>query len=156
MSRKTSEIKKSIEIIFLLHNQITANLKNQNDEFSKKNLILLEEIELELKNLNTWFDMIYKYNGKSKSRVKVAASRENGKKGGRPPKIITELKTKMNLLNQELTEVHKKRLATFDLDEESALFEREKILKSEIDEISSKIENLMLIKINKTKGTDPS
>lgn len=146
MSRKTSEIKKSIENMLFLQKQLSENTKNQNDEIASKNLFLLNELEQELKNLSTWFDLIYKYNGKSKSNVKVAASRENGKKGGRPPKIITDLKKQQLLLQQELNEIHAKKLATFDMEEESLLSQKEDRLKSDLDDINNNIEKLILIK----------
>ncbi len=132
--------------MLFLQKQLSENTKNQNDEIASKNLFLLNELEQELKNLSTWFDLIYKYNGKSKSNVKVAASRENGKKGGRPPKIITDLKKQQLLLQQELNEIHAKKLATFDMEEESLLSQKEDRLKSDLDDINNNIEKLILIK----------
>jgi len=146
MSRKTSEIKKSIENMILLQKQLAENSKNQQDEIARKNQALLNELELELKNLNTWFDMIYKYNGKSKSNVKVAASRENGKKGGRPPKVITDLKKQIKELTKDLELVHAQKLATFDSSEEAILSQKEDDIKTEIQDIENNIERLTLLK----------
>lgn len=44
------------------------------------------------------------WTGTQKSELKATASRENGKKGGRPPKIITELKKRLFELEENDTE----------------------------------------------------
>ena len=81
MSRKTEEIKKSILRLEEIQQTLAAS-----DGQAPENLNLIaDRMKSELENLKLWIEMLYKYNGTSKSRAKVAASRENGKKGGRPP-----------------------------------------------------------------------
>lgn len=153
MSRKTSEIKKSIKRINQLNLLLAENCKDLPEELCRKNKIILEEMQTELKNLDLWFSMIYKYNGKSRTRLKVAASRENGKKGGRPPKIITDLKAKKAQKESELEEIHAQKLAVFDPEKESELSEKEKNCLCEIEEIEDKIEKLMLTRVTKNEDT---
>ena len=98
MSKKTEQIYKAISTLEDLQSQISiinqlAKSKNGSEisesEREEQNHHL-ENIEFEMgqavKSLRFWIGSLYSYNGKSTSRAKVAASKENGKKGGRPPK----------------------------------------------------------------------
>ncbi len=60
------------------------------------------KINQELYLLKFWFDSLYTYNGKSTSKVKQISSRLNGKKGGRPPKHITEAKKRINEIEKNI------------------------------------------------------
>lgn len=146
MSRKTLEIRKSLESIKALQGQLLKNCGELPEDIARKNQILLEEMQLEIRNVSIWFDMLYKYNGKSRTNSKVTASRENGKKGGRPPKYITDLKNRKTELEALIQQVHAKKLATFDGEEEYALSKEEALYKSELEEIQDKIEKAVLLK----------
>ena len=65
---------------------------------------------------------LYSYNGKSTSRAKVQASKENGKKGGRPPKEITNLKERKTELEESvLPDLRREKSVTTDLELEEKL-----------------------------------
>lgn len=149
MSRKTSEIKKSLEKLNQVIQQLYKNCDELPQELCRKNKILLEEMEQELNSVDSWFSMLYQYNGKSRTNLKVAASRENGKKGGRPPKIVTELKRKKQEKEEELQEIHRKKLATFDPEEENSFTEQENLIAQEIEELQDQIEKILVIKMQK-------
>ena len=52
--------------------------------------------------------------GTQKGFLRARASRENGKKGGRPPKRITELKKQIEDLESELDEITERHLSATD------------------------------------------
>jgi len=106
MSKKTDAIYKAI-----------SNLEELNEKFADINKSLdnrdLENIQYEqfqqLKELKFWVESLYSFNGKSTSNAKRNASKENGKKGGRPPKIISQMRIKakeLELVIQELEQRH--------------------------------------------------
>lgn len=86
MSFKTEEIKKSLAELKILQEKLEKFARNNP---SKEIDDIQFGIKTNVRNLETWTEMLYKYNGKSKSNRKIKASRENGKKGGRPPKNIS-------------------------------------------------------------------
>lgn len=59
----------------------------------------------DLKSLRFWIDSLYTYTGKSTSVAKKLSSRENGKKGGRPPKKVTQLRRRLALIYEEIPEL---------------------------------------------------
>ena len=79
------------------------------------------EMGIKLKELRFWIDSLYSYNGKSTSYAKKNASKENGKKGGRPPKQITQAKRRiLELENDVIPDLESKiRLAVSAEDEEA-------------------------------------
>ena len=113
MSKKTDNIYKSIENISQLSKRISdfnkillekgfAEQQAKDPTINGRELEnICFELNQEVKNLNFWFSSLYSYNGKSTSYAKKSASRENGKKGGRPPKEVSLLKKRI----AELTEV---------------------------------------------------
>lgn len=106
MSLKTEEIKKSLLELKILQEKLEKFAENNP---SKEIDDIQFGIKMNLRNLETWIDMLYKYNGKSKSNRKVKASRENGKKGGRPPKNISMWKKRIfELENTILPEIQDK------------------------------------------------
>lgn len=127
MSKKTEQIYKTISILEDLQNQILimnqlAKAKGEEGEQNHH----LENIEFEMgqaiKSLRFWIGSLYLYNGKSTSRAKVAASQENGKKGGRPPKKISELKKrKLEIEESVLPELKREKSVTMDLERESQI-----------------------------------
>lgn len=104
MSKKTQEIRSIFQELGNLQKRI-ENLKSQAPELEEKNSREIDEISFNLAQnltkLEFWFNSLYAYNGKSKSVAKKLSSRQNGKKGGRPPKKIT-------LLRQRKTELEEK------------------------------------------------
>lgn len=104
MSKKTQEIRSIFQELGSLQKRI-ENLKSQAPELEEKNSREIDEISFNLAQnltkLEFWFNSLYAYNGKSKSVAKKLSSRQNGKKGGRPPKKIT-------LLRQRKTELEEK------------------------------------------------
>lgn len=110
MSKKTQEIRSIIQELGSLQKRI-ENLKSQAPELEEKNSREIDEISFNLAQnltkLEFWFNSLYAYNGKSKSVAKKLSSRQNGKKGGRPPKKIT-------LLRQRKTELEEKILPSLE------------------------------------------
>ena len=110
MSKKTQEIRSIFQELGSLQKRI-ENLKSQAPELEEKNSHEIDEISFNLAQnltkLEFWFNSLYAYNGKSKSVAKKLSSRQNGKKGGRPPKKIT-------LLRQRKTELEEKILPSLE------------------------------------------
>ena len=110
MSKKTQEIRSIFQELGSLQKRI-ENLKSQAPELEEKNSREIDEISFKLSQnltkLEFWFNSLYAYNGKSKSVAKKLSSRQNGKKGGRPPKKIT-------LLRQRKTELEEKILPSLE------------------------------------------
>lgn len=110
MSKKTQEIRSIFQELGSLQKRI-ENLKSQAPELEEKNSREIDEISFNLAQnltkLEFWFNSLYAYNGKSKSVAKKLSSRQNGKKGGRPPKQIT-------LLRQRKTELEEKILPSLE------------------------------------------
>lgn len=137
MSRKTDNIYKSIENL--------QRLKDQLEDYAYESKEI-QDIEFqmgqELKNLKFWIDSLYLYNGKSTSNAKKASSRENGKKGGRPPKVVTELKKrKVELESVLIPDTETKRRATLDFLEERCLADQLEKYTKELEEIQTKLSN---------------
>ena len=143
MSKKTENIYKSIENI----SQLSQRISEFNKSLAEKGITgqnmpsrELEDIcfglNQEVKNLTFWFSSLYSYNGKSTSHAKKSASRENGKKGGRPPKEVTLRKRRI----AELTEVvipdlqHRIKF-TNDAEEEQRLSKELKRAKDELKKL---------------------
>lgn len=133
MSKKTEQIYKSIASLEDLKNQISiirelakskAGCEISANERSEE-IRHLENIEFEmsqqLKSLRFWIGSLYSYNGKSTSRAKIAASQQNGKKGGRPPKEITEMKKRRAELESLIEEANREKLVTTDFEREEEL-----------------------------------
>ncbi|WP_294428992.1 hypothetical protein [uncultured Treponema sp.] len=137
MSKKTEQIYKAIEALEDLKNQISIinqieRAKNAaDDKFTAEESHHLENIEFEMgqqiKSLRFWISSLYSFNGKSTSNAKKAASKENGKKGGRPPKEITELRKRSLELDALLDDLRKEKIVTTD-------YEKEEKLSAEISE----------------------
>lgn len=110
MSKKTQEIRSIFQELGSLQKRIET-LKSQAPELEEKNSREIDEISFNLAQnltkLEFWFNSLYAYNGKSKSVAKKLSSRQNGKKGGRPPKKIT-------LLRQRKTELEEKILPSLE------------------------------------------
>ncbi len=85
--------------------------------------------------------MLYKYNGTSKSNAKIAASRENGKKGGRPPKFVTDLKKQKNELETLLTDLHNQQISAA-VEEEDDLNSQTEKARQELDRINKKLSEI--------------
>lgn len=125
MSKKTSAIYASLDKLDELNqkiNEISQDLCDKNIED------IGFEMRQEIKNLRFWIESLYSYNGKSTSRAKKIASAENGKKGGRPPKQITDARKRiLELENDEIPETERNlRMALTQEDEEKFGSELEK------------------------------
>lgn len=110
MSKKTDNIYKTIETLNSLQlslEDISVNLVCDGDEKQKIDDIQFQ-MKQNLRELKFWIDSLYSYNGKSTSRAKQNSSRANGKKGGRPPKEITEVKRRLVQLNELIPELEHK------------------------------------------------
>jgi hypothetical protein len=129
MSKKTQNIYKAIENLENLKNRLSACA-------SEDSVKEIEEIEFqmgqELKNLKFWIDSLYSYNGKSTSLAKKAASKENGKKGGRPPKAVTEAKRKIVTLEVQIPEIEHRLDMTDSVEERKVLEEELQQKKNEL------------------------
>ena len=118
MSKKTTQIHTSIKKLFEIQQkfvQIKSTLQTvggqkieDNSEF-EKNLHEMDELifhmEQNLKNLKFWVTSLYEQNGKSTSAAKKIASKQNGKKGGRPPKKITQAKQTLAQIENQLSDI---------------------------------------------------
>ena len=132
MSRKTEQIKMSISRLEEIQAELYQNAEGE------KQILLCEQMKSEIENLRLWISMLYKYNGTSKSNAKIAASRENGKKGGRPPKFVSELKKQKIELEALLSDLHQKQI-TADFDEEEKINAQAQNAKAELESIEEKL-----------------
>ena len=137
MSRKTEEIKKSILRLEEIQRTLAAS-----DGQAPENLNLIaDRMKSELENLRLWIEMLYKYNGTSKSRAKVAASRENGKKGGRPPKFVTELKKQKAELERLLENLHSQEIIS-SIEDSQKIDEERRAAEGKLSEVEEKLSGL--------------
>lgn len=140
MSRKTEEIKKSILRLEEIQQTLAAS-----DGQAPENLNLIaDRMKSELENLKLWIEMLYKYNGTSRSRAKVAASRENGKKGGRPPKFITELKKQKAELELLLENLHSQEIIS-SIEDSQKIDEERRAAEGKLSEVEEKLSGLSKI-----------
>lgn len=149
MSRKTENIYKAIEAIEDLQFQLGVIVKMAGngegaEEAEEKRIHHLSNIEFELqqqiKALRFWIGSLYSYNGKSTSRAKQAASKENGKKGGRPPKEITAAKRRIQELEgQQIPELEREKIRCLDSEEDGKISLKIEELKREVEELSGKV-----------------
>ena len=154
MSKKTEQIYKAISSLEDLQSQISiinqlekskAGTEISESERIEKNHHL-ENIEFEMgqaiKSLRFWIGSLYSYNGKSTSRAKVAASQENGKKGGRPPKEITLLKRRKTELEEiVIPALKREKSVTSDLEREAQIENEIWGYENELCTIEEKLEN---------------
>ena len=136
MSRKTDEIKKSIGRLEEIQQKLCENVSPEGE-----GRLLCEQMKSEIQNLKLWISMLYKYNGTSKSNAKVAASRENGKKGGRPPKFVTDLKKQKNELEALLSDLHSQQISASIEEEEKLTLQAERA-NLELDSVNQKLSEL--------------
>ncbi|MBQ4378499.1 MAG: hypothetical protein II821_04810 [Treponema sp.] len=152
MSKKTEQIYKAIASLEDLQNQISiinqlAKSKTQESDLSEdrlEELHHLENIEFEmgqnLKSLRFWIDSLYSYNGKSTSNAKKRASQENGKKGGRPPKEVTEMKRRRTeLLETVIPDLKREKSITTDIEREMQIDAQITEYENEITEIERRL-----------------
>ena len=137
MSRKTENIYQSLDKL----KELEERLSDLNKTIKSRELDNLDfELSQEIKNLRFWIDSLYIYNGKSTSNAKKTASRENGKKGGRPPKQITQMKRRRLEIEELIPELEHKIKFAENLEEEKNLKKQIEELKKENQEISSALE----------------
>lgn len=131
MSKKTDAIYTAISRL----EELNSRLPEISKDFSGDDIEEIAfEIGQELKNLRFWIDSLYSYNGKSTSRAKKIASKENGKKGGRPPKIVTDARRRIFVLeNQEIPELESKVRISVSAEEEAIFREKLNILTAELE-----------------------
>ena len=137
MSRKTEEIKKSI----LRLEEIQRTIAGCDSQAPENLNLIADRMKSELENLKLWIGMLYKYNGTSKSRAKVAASRENGKKGGRPPKFVTELKKQKAELELLLENLHSQEIIS-SIEEGQRIDEERRAAEGKLSEVEEKLSGL--------------
>lgn len=118
MSKKTQEIYQTINNLNQLQKELADYNKNTEERFLQD---LEFKMEQELKTLKFWIDSLYSYNGRSTSLAKKAASKENGKKGGRPPKAVSEARKRIRELEDEIPEIEHKISLTDSLEERESL-----------------------------------
>lgn len=140
MSRKTEIIKKSLAELEKIQN----HLMEYSREHPDKELDDLQfEFKTRLKNVTSWYNMLYENNGKSTSKVKVAASRENGKKGGRPPKALAEMKKRKAQLEELIPDLVKKISYARFYEEETKFAADKTLAEIELKELEEKIEEFL-------------
>lgn len=145
MSRKTEEIKKSLAAMEDIQKRLEAYAKEHPD----RDLDDLQfELKTQIKNISSWYNMLYQFNGKSTSKVKVAASRENGKKGGRPPKALAAMKKRKAQLEELIPELAKKVSYARFYEEETKFAADKTLAEIELKELEEKIENFKKSRAN--------
>lgn len=106
MSKKTLNIYKSLDSLNLLNSRLNQICSKNSIDFQQETKNEIENISFEmgqeLKSLKFWIESLYSFNGKSTSKAKKVASRQNGMKGGRPPKEITQIKNRIFELEETL------------------------------------------------------
>lgn len=137
MSKKTDNIYKAISNLEELQLRL-EKFSNQNADSTRELDNIQFEMNQNLKNLKFWVESLYKYNGKSTSHAKQNSSRENGKKGGRPPKEITLARKRILELENEIIPQSEHQLKMGD----EILTEDE--IKKNLQEFQSELENLKL------------
>ena len=140
MSKKTENIYGAIAKIALY----TEKLEEYNRQLSaqgnpsKKLENIYFGLNQEIKILKFWFDSLYSYNGKSTSYAKKTASRENGKKGGRPPKEVTLRRRRITELTETIIpDLQHKIKFTDDVEEEAQLKKELRRVKAELKKLGS-------------------
>ncbi len=136
MSRKTENIYKAISRLEDLKDEISVVAKLARADMAEdslqpeapcaerlERLRHLENIEFEmgqcLKSLRFLIGSLYACNGKSTSRAKKSASRQNGMKGGRPPKRVTQARRGIKEIEDEiLPELERGKILSGDFMEE--------------------------------------
>lgn len=136
MSRKTENIYKAISRLEDLKDEISVVAKLARADMPEESLQPeascaerlerlrhLENIEFEmgqcLKSLRFLIGSLYACNGKSTSRAKKSASRQNGMKGGRPPKRVTQARREIKEIEDEiLPELERRKILSGDFMEE--------------------------------------
>ena len=142
MSEKTEQINAIFDEMFEIQQKLDVLSKQKKQEFydgqpdlDEETVRNLDEIsfqmEQNLKNLKFLFLSLYSYNGKSTSYVKKQASRENGKKGGRSPKRITDAKKQLLQLQQRMEQIESILKMSDDVDELNALQQENELLQQE-------------------------
>lgn len=136
MSRKTENIYASLKKMDELEQRLEALNQSENNR-------VLDDIDFELKqeikNLKFWIDSLYFYNGKSTSNAKKTASRENGKKGGRPPKRISDLKKRRAEIDSLLPQLEHQLNYAETSKEEADIKNQIETLKSELTKITEEL-----------------
>ena len=143
MSKKTDNIYKSIETISQLSQKLDEYNKGlaAQGEPNRELENLCFGLNHEVKNLTFWFSSLYSYNGKSTSYAKKSASRENGKKGGRPPKEVTLRKRRIAELTENVIPDLQHRLKfTNDAEEEAQLKKELRRAKAELKKVKEELE----------------
>lgn len=151
VSKKTEQIYKSIASLEDLRNQISIIVslrKSSGGDFSESERSgetrHLESIEFEmtqqLKSLRFWIGSLYSFNGKSTSRAKQNASKENGRKGGRPPKEITRMRRRAGEIEGLLDEARRERVLTTDFEAEARLDSEIADFEAELADIKEKLD----------------
>lgn len=148
MSRKTEAIRKSLDNL----NELQESLARLSEDLRNRTLEDISfKMSMELKSLTFWIDSLYAQNGQSKSRSKVNASRENGKKGGRPPKEITQAKQRITELEETVIPDLQSRLRLADeLFEEADISIQERNAQEELEMLQTKVNAWEQKKITKT------
>ena len=139
MSKKTNAINECLDKLDgyqkSLHNIIEASLE-ENRELSDIDFGLSQE----LRSLRFWIESLYKFNGKSTSVLKKNASKENGKKGGRPPREITAAKNRIAELDLDIIPSLEKQMMNSDSNEAISEFENAiNDAKNELEELQDKV-----------------
>ncbi len=139
MSRKTQAIRKSLDEL----NSLQDSLATLSEDLRNRQLEDLSfKMGMELKSLSFWIDSLYAQNGQSKSRSKIQASRENGKKGGRPPKEITQAKLRIAELEEVIIpDLHSRLRLADELFEEADISVQERKAQEEISSLKAEIES---------------
>ena len=140
MSKRTNAINECLEKLDKYQMDLGNYIfKSGNDDRE------LSDIEFglkqELRTLRFWIDSLYKYNGKSTSILKKSASKENGKKGGRPPKDVTEARRRALELENTIIPDLEKEMMNSDSNEQIRQNEQDiSKAKTELDECKNKID----------------
>lgn len=137
MSRKTDAIRKSLDELNSLQEELVTLAEEQRNRQLED---LSFKMSMQLKSLSFWIDSLYAQNGQSRSRSKIEASRENGKKGGRPPKEITQAKLRIQELDEViLPDLESRRRLADELFDQADLTVEERKAEEEMAALKTKI-----------------
>ena len=113
MSKKTENIYGAISSLEQLQVKLETYNKTLAEPSREREDIAFEQLQ-QIRNLKLWIDSLYRYNGKSTSNAKKKASQENGKKGGRPPKEITQLRRRSGEIDNEIISLEHDKIMAID------------------------------------------
>lgn len=145
MSKKTEAIYRSLENL----SQLKEQLESYNSQAKDR---VLEDISFkmnqELSTLKFWIDSLYTFNGKARTIAKKESSRQNGKKGGRPPKQISDARKRIEqLVNVVIPQLEHDIKFAEEEQKENSLRQQLSDCQKELSELKKKVDDYRKTKL---------